>query len=175
VCHAIHRAETCLRIQAAVRMAAAPAPGEFAIRSVSVSPARSRHGARDMIDRFSGIAWLHWGCHNASTPKMSVPLVPPELLGPVLAYFQPRRVILFGSAARGEAGPDSDIDLLVVLDDDAPPDKLTLRAGYESRASYDHPADIFPCREQTYQRKCQIVGTLPYAARTEGIVVYERP
>jgi hypothetical protein len=35
-----------------------------------------------------------------------------------VAYFQPRRVILFGSMARGEAGPDSDNDLLVVLDDD---------------------------------------------------------
>ena len=83
--------------------------------------------------------------------------------------------ILFGSAARGEAGPDSDIDLLVVLDDDAPPEKLTLEAAYEARGSYDDPTDIFPCREQTYRRKCQIVGTLPYAARTEGIVVYERP
>ena len=29
---------------------------------------------------------------------------------------KPRRIFLFGSAARGEAGPDSDIDLLVVMD-----------------------------------------------------------
>jgi predicted nucleotidyltransferase len=36
----------------------------------------------------------------------------------VVAYFQARRVILFGSAARGDAGPDSDTDLLVVADDD---------------------------------------------------------
>lgn len=106
---------------------------------------------------------------------MSASLVPPELLDPVVAYFRPRRVIVFGSVARGEAGPDSDIDLLVVVDDDTPPEKLSLRAGYESRKSYAQPTDIFPCREQTYRLKCQIVGTLPYAARTEGIVVYERP
>ena len=112
------------------------------------------------------------GCYHS---PMTAALVPPELLDPVVAYFQPRRVIVFGSVARGEAGPDSDIDLLVVLDDDAPAEKLTLKAGYESRKSYVHPTDIFPCREQTYRRKCQIVGTLPYAARTEGIVVYERP
>ena len=37
---------------------------------------------------------------------------------------------LFGSTARGEAGPDSDIDLLVVLDDDAPLDKLTAKPGW---------------------------------------------
>lgn len=29
---------------------------------------------------------------------------------------KPRRIVLFGSTARGEAGPDSDVDLLVVMD-----------------------------------------------------------
>lgn len=29
---------------------------------------------------------------------------------------KPRKIILFGSTARGEAGPDSDIDLLVVME-----------------------------------------------------------
>jgi uncharacterized protein len=105
---------------------------------------------------------------------MPTPLVPPELLDPVVAYFQPRRVILFGSVARGEAGPDSDIDLLVVLDDDAPKEKLSYRAGMEARRPYMSPADVTPCREDTYRRFSKIVGTLPYVARTEGVVVYER-
>src|ERR1700690_3491899 len=81
--------------------------------------------------------------------SMTIPLVPPELLDPVVAYFNPLRVILFGSVARGESGPDSDIDLLVIVDDDTPPEKLTLKAGYESRQSYGHPTDVIPCREQT--------------------------
>jgi hypothetical protein len=38
----------------------------------------------------------------------------------VVEYFKPQRVILFGSRARGEATRDSDIDLLVVVDDDSP-------------------------------------------------------
>jgi predicted nucleotidyltransferase len=100
--------------------------------------------------------------------------VPPELLDPVVAYFRPRRVILFGSAARGEAGPDSDVDLLVILDDDAPPEKLTLDAGYEARRPYRRGADVIPCREDTFRRKSRIVGTLAYAAAHGGIVVYER-
>ena len=105
---------------------------------------------------------------------MSTSLVPTELLDPVVAYFRPRRVILFGSAARGEAGPDSDIDLLVVLDDDAPPEKQTLTAGHESRRPYRLAADVVPCREDTFRRKSRIVGTLAYAASHEGVVVYER-
>ena len=105
---------------------------------------------------------------------MSESLVPPELLDPVVAYFKPRRVILFGSMARGDAGPDSDIDLLVVLDNDAPPEKLTYRAGMDARRPYTAPADVIACKEDTFRRFSRIVGTLPYVARTEGIVVYER-
>lgn len=105
---------------------------------------------------------------------MSSPLVPPELLDPVVAYFRPRRVILFGSVARGEAGPDSDIDLLVILDDDTPPEKVTVKAGRESRRPYRQPADVIPIRERTFQIRSQIAGTLSQAASLDGIVVYER-
>ena len=106
---------------------------------------------------------------------MTNPLVPAELLDPVVAYFRPRRVILFGSTARGHAGPGSDIDLLVIVDDDTPPEKLTFRAGYEARRSYrDGAADVFPCRERTYRIKSRIAGTLPYEAARDGVVVYER-
>ena len=102
-------------------------------------------------------------------------LVPEELLRSVVAHFDPQRVIVFGSVARGEAGPDSDIDLLVILDDDTPPERLTLRAGFEARKSYNQsPVDVIPCREATFKTKCRIAGTLPYEAAREGIVVYER-
>jgi predicted nucleotidyltransferase len=50
---------------------------------------------------------------------MSSPEVPAELLKSVVDYFNPRKVILFGSRARGDARPDSDHDLLVVIDDDS--------------------------------------------------------
>ena len=100
--------------------------------------------------------------------------VPPELLDPVVAYFNARRVILFGSQARGDAGKDSDIDLLVVLDDDAPAEKVTLRAGAEARRGYRGPADVFPVREERFRRMCGIPGTLPRAAVLDGITVYEK-
>lgn len=105
---------------------------------------------------------------------MSRPSVPPELLDSVVAYFRPRRIILFGSMARGEAGPDSDIDLLVILDDDAPPEKLTLQAGYESRRGCRRATDVIPVRESVFQRRRHIVGTLSEAASTDGTIVYER-
>lgn len=101
-------------------------------------------------------------------------LVPAALLDPVVAYFNPRRVIVFGSVARGEAGPDSDIDLLVIVDDDTPAEKVTLRAGFEARKSYRNAADVIPVRETTFRRNSNIAGTLSRAAFLDGVVVYDR-
>ena len=42
------------------------------------------------------------------------PKVLDDIVRRVVEAAQPERIILFGSAARGEMGPDSDIDLLVV-------------------------------------------------------------
>ena len=103
------------------------------------------------------------------------PLVPAALLDPVVAYFNPRRVIVFGSVARGEAGPDSDIDLLVIVDDDTPAEKVTLKAGYESRRSYRRAADVIPVWERTFRANSEIAGTLSRAAILDGVVVYDRP
>jgi len=106
---------------------------------------------------------------------MSQTTIPSELLDSVVAYFHPQQVILFGSQARGDAGADSDIDLLVVLDDDAPPEKTTLKAGFESRRVYHRATDVIPVRASTYFRKSKVVGTLAYEVAQDGVVVYERP
>jgi predicted nucleotidyltransferase len=42
-----------------------------------------------------------------------------HLVDQIVASIHPLRIILFGSAARGEMGPNSDIDLLVVVEDGA--------------------------------------------------------
>jgi predicted nucleotidyltransferase len=35
----------------------------------------------------------------------------------IIAKYKPEKVILFGSAARGDAGPDSDLDFLIIKKD----------------------------------------------------------
>ena len=39
-----------------------------------------------------------------------------DIVQRIVAVAQPEKIILFGSAARGEMGPNSDVDLLVVKD-----------------------------------------------------------
>jgi len=40
-----------------------------------------------------------------------------ELVNRIVAAVRPLRIVLFGSAARGEMGPDSDIDVMVIMPD----------------------------------------------------------
>ena len=105
---------------------------------------------------------------------MRKPRIPRDLLDPVVDYFKPQRVILFGSRARGEATRDSDIDLLVIVDDDTPPEKLTWKAGYEAHHS-DRAADVFPMRAEDFERERAVVNTLAAEADADGIVVYGSP
>ena len=63
-----------------------------------------------------------------------------------------------------DADADSDIDLIVVLDDDAPPQALSWRRRNKARRGYTGSVDIIPCRE----------GVLADTVMREGVVVYER-
>jgi uncharacterized protein len=106
---------------------------------------------------------------------MARPLVSRALLDPVVKYFKPQSVILFGSRARGEATRDSDMDLLVIVDDDTPPEKLTWKAGFDAHPSFTGAAELFPMRAETFDRERCITGTLAAEADTDGIVVYGSP
>jgi predicted nucleotidyltransferase len=97
-----------------------------------------------------------------------------ELLDRVVAHFHPQRVILLGSAARGEVGRESDIDLLVVVDDDAPPEILGARSVYEARRRYHGAVDILPCRAAVLAARARARGPFADIVLREGVTVYER-
>ena len=112
-----------------------------------------------------------------SGQETSGPTVTPELIGEmterIVRQFQPVQVILFGSHARGEARPDSDVDLLVVLPELA--DKR--RAAVEiRRALRDLPVfkDIVVTTPDELARRGNLVGSLLRPALREGKVLFER-
>ena len=92
----------------------------------------------------------------------------------IVGRFQPSRVVLFGSQARGDVNELSDVDLLVVMGNE--PDKR--RAAVEIRRSLgDLPVskDIIATTPGEIESGGQLVGTVLHAALREGTVVYERP
>jgi predicted nucleotidyltransferase len=49
-----------------------------------------------------------------------------ELVQRIVETVHPLRIILFGSAARGEMGPNSDLDVLVAMPDDVHRERLSI-------------------------------------------------
>lgn len=89
----------------------------------------------------------------------------------IVRQFHPERVILFGSHARGEAGPDSDVDLLVVM----PFQGLKHRKQVEIRMALQDtrlPVDIIVTSPEDFAWRQKVVGTIEYPAVKEGIVLY---
>jgi predicted nucleotidyltransferase len=98
----------------------------------------------------------------------------PSILDEVVAMAHPARIILFGSVARGEAGPDSDLDLLVVLDHLDPAERAHLMGSIRFAVTAPAAIDIFVTDVDEYERRKDVNGSMQYWPCHEGEVVYER-
>jgi predicted nucleotidyltransferase len=88
--------------------------------------------------------------------------------------FDPLKVILFGSVARGDDGPDSDLDLLVVLPRVDPTKRMGLVVDLRRAVSRAVPKDIFVTDLAEIERRSDEVGSVHYWPLREGKVLYER-
>lgn len=92
----------------------------------------------------------------------------------IVARFQPRRIILFGSRARGDARPDSDLDLFVEMQTSDPPVEraVAIDSIFGLRS---WPMDIVVYTPDEVERWQHVTWSLLYDIETEGLVLYERP
>jgi predicted nucleotidyltransferase len=94
-----------------------------------------------------------------------------DMVKRIAKRFHPEQIILFGSRARGEAGPDSDVDLLVVMHFEG----TALDMGLEIRQALHDilvPKDILVSRPEDFAWRKGVVGTIEWAAAREGKVLY---
>jgi predicted nucleotidyltransferase len=96
-----------------------------------------------------------------------------EMVRIIVDRFDPERIILFGSRSRGTAGPDSDIDLLVVMRVDGSKREKQLEI---RRSLHDirGPKDVIVTTPEEYEWRREIPGTLERPAAMEGEVLYAR-
>ena len=105
-------------------------------------------------------------------PTRAEPYIP-TMVNRIVEGFQPLRILLFGSHARGNAAEWSDVDLLVVLPE--APNKR--RATLDIRVAIsDIPVgkDIIVTTPDEIEKRGHIFGTIVNAALSEGEVLYER-
>ncbi len=89
---------------------------------------------------------------------------------------QVRKIILFGSRARGDARPDSDFDLLVVVTGSTPEETASYRASlFRAFRGSGVVVEPWVMAEEEFEETKSVIGGLAYPASKEGVVLYEKP
>jgi predicted nucleotidyltransferase len=91
-----------------------------------------------------------------------------EVVRRLVAVYQPEAVYLFGSHARGDVGPDSDYDVLVVVPDDAPPELQRSARGYDALWGVGTAVDVLVCRQEYFRSRLPLKASLPATVAREG-------
>jgi uncharacterized protein len=94
-----------------------------------------------------------------------------EVVKRAVAAAHPVRIILFGSAARGTMGPDSDLDLLVVVRDGVHR-RMTAQAIYQSIGGIGFAKDVVVVTESDIRKYGRNPSLVIFPALTEGREIY---
>jgi predicted nucleotidyltransferase len=97
----------------------------------------------------------------------------PEIVDRIARRFNPLRILLFGSWARGEAQSDSDIDLLVILPQIKDKRQIAVLIG-NSLSDLPVSKDIVVTTPEEIARRGDLIGDVLRPALREGKVIYER-
>lgn len=96
-----------------------------------------------------------------------------EIVRRIVKIADPDKIILFGSTARGEMGPHSNFDLLVVKTGDYHRGRLTEEI-YLGLVGIKQAVDVIVAKPEDIERYCDIHALVIKAALRDGKVIYER-
>ncbi len=97
-----------------------------------------------------------------------------EIVRRLAEAYQPERIYLFGSRARGDYRPDSDYDLLIVVPDDAPPERRRDRLGCEALRDLRAAASVLVHSSSYFEARRYLKASLPGIVLREGKLLYGR-
>ena len=97
----------------------------------------------------------------------------PAITDRIVKRFDPLQIILFGSHARGDARPDSDLDFVVVFPSiDNKHQAAT--AILTERADSPIPVDVIVTTPEELERRSKVAGSVFKPVSIEGKLVYAR-
>jgi predicted nucleotidyltransferase len=111
---------------------------------------------------------------HATTFRIPAPGDPilAEAVRRLVETYRPERIYLFGSVARGDPGPNSDYDLLVIVPDDAPPTRRRSRLAYETLRGAGAAADVLVCTKSYFEQRRLLKASLPGTVLREGRLLH---
>jgi len=131
---------------------------------------KERQRAATVVFEKSGtIDGVEPGIIETSAPQAIIA----DMVRRIVERFSPDKVILFGSYARGEASPHSDVDLLVLFPEVDNPRQRAVEL-YQTLSGSGLPKDIVVSTTARFERYKNVVNTIYWPAAREGKVLYER-
>jgi hypothetical protein len=96
-----------------------------------------------------------------------------EIIQKIATVFHPRRIILFGSRARGQARPDSDVDLLIEMETNLHPVERRIQI---RRLFWPPPCamDFLVYTPAELGERQNVIGSIVRSVLREGKVLYEQ-
>ncbi len=104
--------------------------------------------------------------------KQSDTSVLQEIVNRLVQALEPDAVYLFGSRARGEYDPDSDIDILIVVPSSELPGYKRDRVALRALRGLGVAVDVIVLTRDEFDRKREVVCSLPATVLREGRLLY---
>jgi predicted nucleotidyltransferase len=105
------------------------------------------------------------------TPTASDPALV-EVVRRLVEAYRPERIYLFGSVARGDSGPDSDYDIMLVVSDDAPPERRDCDLAYRALRGSGIAKDLLVWTRSEFEKRLHLGASLPSAMVREGRLLH---
>jgi predicted nucleotidyltransferase len=94
-----------------------------------------------------------------------------ELVQRIVGVVHPLRIILFGSAARGDMRPDSDIDVLIVMPENVHR-RRTAQDVHERLFGFPMPVDVLVATPEDLRKHKDNIGLVYHRVLREGKEIY---
>ena len=95
-----------------------------------------------------------------------------EIVERIAEAYLPERIYLFGSIARGDADADSDYDLLIIVPDDASPERRRSRLAYQALRGTGAGVDVLVCTHGWFFARVHLRASLPGTVLREGKLLH---
>ena len=95
-----------------------------------------------------------------------------EMVRRLVAAFNPEHIYLYGSRARGEAGPDSDYDLMLVVPSSQVPRYRRDQQAFRALCGLGVAKEVIVLTRKEFEAGRKVICSLPATVLREGRLLY---
>jgi uncharacterized protein len=97
-----------------------------------------------------------------------------EVINRLVKVYNPLEIYLFGSYAWGKPDDDSDLDLLIIIEDSEEKSHKRSIKGFDALWGLCISKDILVYTKKEFDERINNTSTLPYKIKKDGKVLYAR-